>query len=90
MARCPKHPDIDLREGDDFNHGFCPECGIEYTIDDLRMKCPKCGEERDCLSCRFVKETPYETICLKDHYGVTVGEGCSDWSCKCGHEEQVR
>jgi len=36
------------------------------------------SEERGCLGCRFSKCTAYSTICLKDHYGVTVGDGCED------------
>ena len=46
------------------------------------MKCPECGGERNCLTCRFSKETHDVTVCLKDHYGVTVGEGCADWGCR--------
>jgi len=44
--------------------------------------CPKCGAWRECLTCQFVGEGPYNILCYRDHFGVSVALGCGDWSCK--------
>ncbi len=53
----------------------------DRELQDKRV-CSECGSERNCLTCDFVGEGPYNILCYRGHYGVRVGEGCDDWSCR--------